>query len=140
MGPSTHSSNPTDPEAVRAAVKACDAAQAKYTAATSSAQRTAALREYVASAEILMAQLATDEAAPAPRTAPGGEPTHAWMITLQRPIPNGLNTLTFEGGYTAAPGTDRQRAYKEIRAQIDRQRPELAGAVLLFFSLEPYRL
>ncbi|MFJ6772634.1 hypothetical protein ACIQOV_16985 [Kitasatospora sp. NPDC091257] len=77
-------------------------------------------------------------------TAPGPvpvEPTHAWLITLQRPVERGvLATFTTEGTYTAKPGATRQSAYREIRALLDRQHPELAGANVLFFSLEPNRL
>ncbi|MET8545231.1 hypothetical protein ABZW03_32020 [Kitasatospora sp. NPDC004799] len=69
------------------------------------------------------------------------EPTHAWLITVQRPVERGvLATFTTEGTYTAGPGATREGAYREIRALLDQQRPELAGANVLFFSLEPNRL
>ncbi|MFF4380315.1 hypothetical protein [Kitasatospora sp. NPDC001547] len=73
--------------------------------------------------------------------APAAQPTHAWLITLQRPLERGvLATFTTEGTYTALPGATRQKAYQEIRALLAKERPELRDANVLFFSLEPNRL
>ncbi|WP_030241012.1 hypothetical protein [Streptomyces sp. NRRL S-350] len=68
------------------------------------------------------------------------EPTHAWLMTLQRPVGNGLATFTSNGTYTAKPGATREDAYRDIRAWLNQQRPEMADACVLFFSLEPNRL
>ncbi|MFE2412463.1 hypothetical protein ACFXDE_29355 [Kitasatospora sp. NPDC059408] len=68
------------------------------------------------------------------------EATHAWVITLQRPAAGGLATVTVDGVYAAQPGTTRQDAYQEIRAWVAEQHPHMAGANVLFFSLEPNRL
>ncbi|MFG3051407.1 hypothetical protein ACGFZP_10750 [Kitasatospora sp. NPDC048239] len=68
------------------------------------------------------------------------EPTHAWLITLQYPVPAGFAIATHNGTITAAPGSIRQHVYLDIRDWLTQQRPELAHGTVLFFSLEPYRL
>ncbi|MFF2749508.1 hypothetical protein ACFVVA_28700 [Kitasatospora sp. NPDC058048] len=76
-------------------------------------------------------------------TTPGPipvEPTHTWLITLQKPLSYGVSTLTLNGVLTPEPGETRQSAYRKIRNSIDRQEPDMVGANVLFFSLEPYRL
>ncbi|MEU8512522.1 hypothetical protein AB0C76_13130 [Kitasatospora sp. NPDC048722] len=75
-------------------------------------------------------------------TAPGpaAEPTHTWLITLQKPIGHGLSVVTMDGAYTVQPGDSRAIAYRKIRAWVDAKNPDMAGANVLFFSLEPNRL
>ncbi|WP_327678567.1 hypothetical protein [Kitasatospora sp. NBC_00458] len=73
-------------------------------------------------------------------TVPAAEPTHAWLITLQYPVPAGFAVTTQSGTITAAPGSIRQRVYVDIRDWLTQQRPELGNGTVLFFSLEPYRL
>ncbi|MER7579970.1 hypothetical protein [Kitasatospora sp. NPDC097691] len=73
-------------------------------------------------------------------TAPAVEPTHSWLITLQYQVPNGYAVVTHNGTLSIAPGSNRERAYLDIREWLTQQRPELGRGNVLFFSLEPYRL
>ncbi|MFD9692531.1 hypothetical protein ACFWXO_43000 [Kitasatospora sp. NPDC059088] len=68
------------------------------------------------------------------------EPTHSWVITLQKPLRTGFATFTVDGTYTAKPGSTRQQAYKDIRAWVEQQKPELVDANVMFFSLESNQL
>ncbi|GAA3019343.1 hypothetical protein GCM10010519_55920 [Streptomyces lactacystinicus] len=72
--------------------------------------------------------------------APTVEPTHTWLITLQYPVTSGYAVVTHNGNMTVAPGSNRERAYLDVREWLTRQRPELGRGNVLFFSLEPYRL
>ncbi|MEW1914641.1 hypothetical protein AB0442_40770 [Kitasatospora sp. NPDC085895] len=65
---------------------------------------------------------------------------HSWLITLQLKIGGGFGVLTTEGTIPIAPGGSRTGAYREIRAELARQNPDLEQANVLFFSLEPDRL
>ncbi|MFJ9605451.1 hypothetical protein ACIRS1_03745 [Kitasatospora sp. NPDC101176] len=73
-------------------------------------------------------------------SGPAAGPTHAWVITLQKPLAHGLATVTVDGTYSAQPGDTRPIAYRKVRTWVDEQDPDMAGANVLFFSLEPYRL
>ncbi|MEV7600466.1 hypothetical protein AB0O91_24135 [Kitasatospora sp. NPDC089797] len=75
-----------------------------------------------------------------PAPGPEFEPTHAWLITLQRPTGSGFAVATRSGTSTFPPGFPRPDAYAGIREWLERREPQLGGADVLFFSLEPYRL
>ncbi|MET8623595.1 hypothetical protein ABZW30_07540 [Kitasatospora sp. NPDC004669] len=68
------------------------------------------------------------------------EPTHFWLITLQYPVHHGFAIATRTGSSTLPPGSTRERAYVGIREWLEQREPQLGGASVLFFSLEPYRL
>ncbi|MFF2626011.1 hypothetical protein ACFVUN_09605 [Kitasatospora griseola] len=73
-------------------------------------------------------------------SAPVEEPTHAWLITLQYATDRGFAVATRHGNAVIAPGRSREQAYIDLRDTLARCEPELRGASVLFFSLEPYRL
>lgn len=66
--------------------------------------------------------------------------TYSWLITLQMPVGSGFGVITTDGTIPLAPGDSRTRAYRSIRAALTQQKPELANASVLFFSLEPDQL
>lgn len=63
--------------------------------------------------------------------------TYAWMITLQKPIPGGMAMNTQYGTVHLAPGSTRHEVYGQLRAELDRQNPQMSDANVVFFSLEP---
>ncbi|MGW8528964.1 hypothetical protein [Nocardiopsis sp. NPDC055824] len=63
-----------------------------------------------------------------------------WVITLQKPIYNGFANRTNYGTLTAAPGETRERLFQQVIDLIISKVPEMAGANVLFFSLEPNEL
>ncbi|MFF1793915.1 hypothetical protein ACFVXQ_06720 [Kitasatospora sp. NPDC058263] len=68
------------------------------------------------------------------------EPTHTWLITLQVPVGSGFVVVTRSGDSTFPPGSARGAAYGSVREWLGRRDPQLRDGVVLFFSLEPYRL
>ncbi|MFJ9460351.1 hypothetical protein ACIRST_35420 [Kitasatospora sp. NPDC101447] len=78
---------------------------------------------------------------PLPETAAhSAEPTHTWLITLQFPTATGYAVATRSGTSTFPSGSPRADAYVGIREWLEQREPQLGGASVLFFSLEPYRL
>ncbi|MEV6464701.1 hypothetical protein [Kitasatospora sp. NPDC051702] len=75
-----------------------------------------------------------------PLTETPAEPTHSWLITLQYPTAAGFAVATRTGTSAFPPGCLREHAYLGIREWLARREPQLGGADVLFFSLEPYRL
>ncbi|MEW1914182.1 hypothetical protein AB0442_38170 [Kitasatospora sp. NPDC085895] len=73
-------------------------------------------------------------------TAPVQPVLYSWLITLQVKISTGFGVFTTEGTIPVAPGGSRARAYRNIRAELTRQNPQLEQANVLFFSMEPDRL
>ncbi|MEV4611672.1 hypothetical protein AB0K43_03590 [Kitasatospora sp. NPDC049258] len=74
-------------------------------------------------------------------TTAAADRTYAWIITLQAWIGNGtLSVSTTDGNYTPPAGATRADAYRAIRESVTRQKPELANANTMFFSLEPNQL
>ncbi|PBC77099.1 hypothetical protein BX265_1836 [Streptomyces sp. TLI_235] len=65
---------------------------------------------------------------------------YSWLITLQFRIGGGFGVLTTEGTIPITPGASRTRAYRNIRAELTLQNPDLEQANVLFFSLDPDRL
>ncbi|MDQ1047389.1 hypothetical protein [Streptomyces sp. V4I2] len=63
--------------------------------------------------------------------------THFFVLTLEKP---GRFSMTQEGTCTPPPGSTRQDMYRLIYQSITSQDPQLAGASVGFFSLEPNRL
>ncbi|MFI5548837.1 hypothetical protein [Streptomyces sp. NPDC051738] len=63
--------------------------------------------------------------------------THFWVMSIEKP---GLASATQSGTYILRPGDTRQDAYNEIYGAVTDAHPNLRGATVLFFSLEPNRL
>lgn len=67
--------------------------------------------------------------------------THHFIITVQAPLPTGGYTVAdWTGSITPDPAWTRHDAFQWIKAEQARQRPVLANACVLFFSLEPNQL
>ncbi|MFD7201266.1 hypothetical protein [Streptomyces sp. NPDC059893] len=63
--------------------------------------------------------------------------THFFVLTLNKP---GEFTVTQEGTCTPPPGATRQDMYRLLYDAVTTQDPNLSGASVGFFSLEPNRL
>ncbi|MFD8393077.1 hypothetical protein ACFV2N_28710 [Streptomyces sp. NPDC059680] len=63
--------------------------------------------------------------------------THFFVLTLDKP---GQFMVTQEGTCTPPPGHSRQDMYRLIYQAVTANDPDLAGASVAFFSLEPNRL
>lgn len=65
-----------------------------------------------------------------------------FVLTVQKPAPGGGGYIVADwAGYmTPAPGWTRHDTYLAIRAEHVKQNPNMAGAGVLFFSLEPNQL
>ncbi|MFE6801542.1 hypothetical protein ACFVEN_07645 [Streptomyces sp. NPDC057681] len=63
--------------------------------------------------------------------------THFFVLTLNKP---GELTVTQEGTCTPPPGATRQDTYRLLYDAVTSQDPDLSGAAVGFFSLEPNRL
>ncbi|MFJ3989914.1 hypothetical protein ACIPWY_14810 [Streptomyces sp. NPDC090032] len=63
--------------------------------------------------------------------------THFFVLTLNRP---GEVTVTQEGTCTPPPEATRQDMYRLLYDAVTSQNPDLSGAAVGFFSLEPNRL
>ncbi|MYS46063.1 hypothetical protein GTY23_33695 [Streptomyces sp. SID5998] len=66
-----------------------------------------------------------------------GQGTHHFVITLEKP---GWLSVTQEGTFTPPPGSTRQDAYLSIYRAVTSQDPDLNGASVGFFLLEPNQL
>ncbi|MFJ9810692.1 hypothetical protein ACIRTB_20935 [Streptomyces sp. NPDC101158] len=67
-------------------------------------------------------------------TTPG---THMYVLTLDLP---GRSAVTIDGTVTPVVGATRQTVYRDLRAQAVRDYPEMARALVTFFSFEPNTL
>jgi hypothetical protein len=65
---------------------------------------------------------------------------YAWVITLQKPTPRGMAVNTQYGVIQPDPGATRRGLFEQVRREIDQQFPELSGANVMFWSLEPNEL
>ncbi|MGW6270428.1 hypothetical protein [Streptomyces sp. NPDC055060] len=63
--------------------------------------------------------------------------TQFFVLTLIRP---GEVTVTQEGTCTPPPGSTRQDMYRLLCDAVTSADPDLSGAAVVFFSLEPNRL
>ncbi|MFG3364700.1 hypothetical protein ACGF0K_06955 [Streptomyces sp. NPDC048156] len=70
-------------------------------------------------------------------TASQTQGTHFFVLTLNKP---GELTVTQEGTCTPPPGATRQDMYRLLYDAVTSQDPDLSGAAVGFFSLEPNRL
>ncbi|MFJ1757313.1 hypothetical protein [Kitasatospora sp. NPDC088134] len=67
--------------------------------------------------------------------------THHYILTLQRPIPGGgSGVATSSGTCNVPPGLTRHDVYTQLLANAVAADPQLAGAAVLFFDLQPNRL
>ncbi|WP_405635282.1 hypothetical protein OHB53_18325 [Streptomyces sp. NBC_00056] len=70
-------------------------------------------------------------------TASQPQGTHFFVLTLNKP---GELMVTQEGTCTPQPGATRQDMYRLLYDAVTSQDPDLSGAAVGFFSLEPNRL
>ncbi|WP_371791509.1 hypothetical protein OG285_17690 [Streptomyces sp. NBC_01471] len=68
-----------------------------------------------------------------PSGAPAGRPSHHWVISLDKP---NVGVGSWHSAYTPAPGATRQGEFQAIKDLVFSQNPAMAGAVVVFFSLE----
>ncbi|MFJ1699439.1 hypothetical protein ACIOHC_30740 [Streptomyces sp. NPDC088252] len=73
-------------------------------------------------------------------TAEQPQGQYHFVLTVQKPSPGGYIVADWSGSMTPEPGWTRHDTYQAIRAEHVRQRPDMANAVGLFFSLEPNQL
>lgn len=67
--------------------------------------------------------------------------THHYVITLEKPIRPGVcANASFAGTITPRPDATRIDIYQELYQNSINRHPELDGASVLFFSLEPNQL
>jgi hypothetical protein len=71
----------------------------------------------------------------APNTTSQG--THMYVLTLDLP---GRAAVTVDGTVTPAVGATRHTIYRDLRAQAVQNYPEMARAIVTFFSLQPNTL
>jgi len=84
-----------------------------------------------------MSTESTAQQTPAP--VPAGQGTHHYVLTMQTPHGGALSTSMWSG--TCSPrGTTRYNVMQALIAECVGQRPEMSGAVVLFFSLDPNQL
>ncbi|WP_371670071.1 hypothetical protein OG985_21995 [Streptomyces sp. NBC_00289] len=74
---------------------------------------------------------------PTAPAAPPAEDTHFFVLTLEKP---GRFSMTQEGTCTPPPGSSRRDMYRLIYQSVTAQDPNLSGASVGFFSMEPNRL
>ncbi|MFH9870955.1 hypothetical protein ACH4NT_33385 [Streptomyces lydicus] len=70
-----------------------------------------------------------------PTAKPQG--SHHWVITLEKP---GRVSGSWYGAYTPPTGATRHDVFKVLKSGIEAENPELAGATVVFFALEPNQL
>ncbi|GAA5615648.1 hypothetical protein CP981_17540 [Streptomyces platensis] len=63
--------------------------------------------------------------------------THQWVITLEKP---GRVSGSWYGAYTPPAGATRHDVFTVLKSGIEAENPELAGATVIFFALEPNQL
>ncbi|MGW4687694.1 hypothetical protein ACWEPM_22725 [Streptomyces sp. NPDC004244] len=63
--------------------------------------------------------------------------SYQWILTLDLP---GRAAATQYGTWNPHPGETRLDVFLAIKQEITRRHPELSGAVVSFFSLEPNQL
>jgi hypothetical protein len=63
--------------------------------------------------------------------------SYHWIITLELP---GRASSTNSGSYTPPSGATRQDAFECITALVHEQHPEMRGANVMYFALEPNQL
>lgn len=66
--------------------------------------------------------------------------THHFVMSVQKPQAGGFAMATWSGDFTPPPGSTRRDAYGWLCEQFDREYPDLARGVVIFFSLEPNTL
>lgn len=79
----------------------------------------------------------TYQQAPAPAPSQG---SHHWVITLEAPHGTGKAAHTSQGTLTPAPGYTRANAFTDIYTALVDRNPQLRGANVVFFTLEPNAL
>ena len=83
----------------------------------------------------------TQPTTPAQQQAPAAQGTHHYLLTLQKPLPNGSGfSVNTSAGHCSPVGVSRFDVYQWLYGEVVRQRPELAGASTLFFDLQPNQL
>ncbi|WP_405778335.1 hypothetical protein [Streptomyces sp. NBC_00859] len=78
--------------------------------------------------------MSTQTSPNAPGTAVAPPPSHHWVISLKKP---GVAVGSWHSAYTPPAGATRQEAFQAIKDLVIAQNPPMAGAVVIFFSLEP---
>ncbi|MBP0453978.1 hypothetical protein J5Y04_31215 [Kitasatospora sp. RG8] len=67
--------------------------------------------------------------------------THQYVLTLQKPMPNGVGYMVSTSSGTCSPtGMSRHDLYTWLVGEMVRQTPQLASASTLFFDVQPNRI
>lgn len=66
--------------------------------------------------------------------------THFWFMSFLQPTPNGFDTYRRSGHFNPPPGATRVDMFSVLRDEIERFTPELAGATVLAFDIQPNQL
>ncbi|MGW2326389.1 hypothetical protein ACWC5C_11540 [Streptomyces sp. NPDC001700] len=66
--------------------------------------------------------------------------SHHFVLTLQKPHRQGFVTVTFTNTFTPRPDDTRADIYEVLLEEVAREKPELKGANVVFFSLERNQL
>ncbi|MFD5084351.1 hypothetical protein ACFWOG_17145 [Kitasatospora sp. NPDC058406] len=86
-----------------------------------------------------MSQTAAPDQSPAASVPQQG--THHYVLTLQKPMPNGVGYMVFtSSGHCSPTGMSRHDVYAWLIGEMVRQTPHLAGASTLFFDVQPNRI
>ncbi|MFD5565891.1 hypothetical protein [Kitasatospora griseola] len=81
-----------------------------------------------------MSQTAT---AQSPAAAPQEHGTHFYLLTLQKPLPNGAGFMVATSSGVCSPtGMSRYDIYTWLVGEMVRQTPQLAGASTLQFDVQ----
>ncbi|MGW2547960.1 hypothetical protein ACWC5I_45635, partial [Kitasatospora sp. NPDC001574] len=77
-----------------------------------------------------------------PVAAAPSQGTHHYVMTLQKPMPNGVGYAvhSFSGTCTPGAGASRYDLYLWVMAEMVRTAPQLAGSTVLFFDVQPNRI
>ncbi|MGW2546996.1 hypothetical protein ACWC5I_40530, partial [Kitasatospora sp. NPDC001574] len=76
-----------------------------------------------------------------PVAAAPSQGTHHYVMTLQKPLPNGGYAVhSFSGTCTPGAGATRYDLYLWVMAEMIRTAPQLAGSTILFFDVQPNRI
>lgn len=66
--------------------------------------------------------------------------SHHFVLTVQKPQTGSYAVGTWHGDITPAPGATRRDSYELLREEHARRYPDLAGGIVLHFSLESNQL
>lgn len=85
-----------------------------------------------------MTQTTTTATQPSSPAAEQG--THFYVLTLQKPAGHGMALATTSGTHTPPTNWSTYDFYLAVRADLERNQPELRGGVVVHFDIRPNQL